>query len=60
MRKRSLTRQVGVLFSEESHDKLIRITDIQEIPVSKFIRQIVEEKLNEIDNQEENSNDDSD
>ena len=56
MRKRSLTRQVGVLFSEESHDKLIRITDIQEIPISKFIRQIVEEKINEIDNEEEISN----
>ncbi len=60
MRKRSLIRQVGVLFTEDAYDKLIRITDIQEIPVSKFIRQIVEEKINEIDNEEENSNDASD
>ena len=57
MRKRSLTRQVGVLFSEDAYDTLIRITDIQEIPVSKFIRQIVEEKIHEIDDEEENSND---
>ena len=57
MRKRSLTRQVGVLFTQDAYDKLIRITDIQEIPVSKFIRQIVEEKIHEIDNDEENSND---
>ena len=57
MRKRSLTRQVGVLFTEDAYDKLIRITDIQEVPVSKFIRQIVDEKINEIDNEEDISND---
>ena len=57
MRKRSLTRQVGVIFSEESHNKLIRITDDEEMPISKFIREIVEAKLNSIDNEEENSND---
>ena len=57
MRKRSLTRQVGVLFTQDAYDKLIRITDIQEIPISKFIRRIVEEKIYEIDNEEENSND---
>ena len=51
MRKKSLTKQVGVILNDESHDKLIQITDTQEIPISKFIRQIVEEKLDSIDNQ---------
>ena len=57
MRKRSLIRQIGVLFTEDEYDKLIRITDMQEIPISKFIREIVETKLNSIDNEEDISND---
>jgi hypothetical protein len=57
MRKRSLTKQVGVILNDESHDKLIQITNIQEIPISKFIRQIVEEKIYKIDNQGEISHD---
>jgi hypothetical protein len=55
MRKRSLTKQVGVLFTDEAYDKLVRITDIQEIPISKFIRQIVEANLNSADNQTDGS-----
>jgi predicted CopG family antitoxin len=46
MRKKSFTRQVGVLFSEDTYDELIRITDEIEISVSEFIRRIVEEKIN--------------
>jgi predicted CopG family antitoxin len=45
MRKKIYTRQVGVLFSEDTYEELIRITDEIEISVSEFIRQIVEEKL---------------
>ena len=45
MRKKIYTRQVGVLFSEDTYTELIRITDEIEISVSEFIRQIVEEKL---------------
>ena len=45
MRKKSFTRQVGVLFSEDTYENLIRITDEIEISVSEFIRSIVEEKI---------------
>ena len=45
MRKKVYTRQVGVLFSEDTYQELIRITDEIEISVSEFIRQTVEEKL---------------
>lgn len=45
MRKKIYTRQVGVLFSEDTYQELIRITDEIEISVSEFIRQTVEEKL---------------
>ena len=47
MRKRKLTRQVGVLFSEDTYAELIKITDEIEISVSEFIRNMVEKKLKE-------------
>ena len=46
MRKRKYTKPLGVLFSQETYAKLIRITDEIEISVSEFIRSIVEEKIN--------------
>jgi predicted DNA-binding protein len=56
MRKKSLTRQIGVLFTDESYDKLIRLTDVAEVPLAKFIRQIVEAHLNSTNDQEETPN----
>ena len=47
MRKKTLTRQVGVLFSEDTYSELIRITDQIEISLSEFIRRIVEEKISQ-------------
>jgi len=47
MRKKIYTRQVGVLLSEGTYAKLIRITDEIEISISEFIRGIVEEKINQ-------------
>ena len=47
MRKKTLIRQVGVLFSEDTYSELIRITDKVEISLSEFIRRIVEEKINQ-------------
>jgi hypothetical protein len=46
MRKKTFTRQVGVLFSEVTYADLVRITDEIEISLSEFIRRIVEEKIN--------------
>jgi predicted DNA-binding protein len=48
MRKRVLTNQVGVVLSEEMHHRLIEITDKLEIPISQFIRNIVEKELTKI------------
>lgn len=45
MRKSKYTETVGVLFSKDVHRELIRITNREEISVSEFIRNIVEEKL---------------
>jgi hypothetical protein len=46
MRKRKLTRQIGVMLSEETYQILISITDQLEITVSEFIRKMIEEKVN--------------
>ena len=47
MRKKIYTRQVGVLFSEETYEELIRITDEIEISISEFIRNMVEKEFKE-------------
>ena len=48
MRKRSLTRQVGVVMTDEMYDLLIKITDQMEVPVSEFIRGILVDTLRRI------------
>lgn len=47
MRKRTLTRQVGVMISEETYQQLIKVTNEKEVSLSQFIRDVVEERLNE-------------
>ena len=46
MRKRTLTRQIGVMLSEETYQQLIKATNEKEISLSQFIRDVVEERLN--------------
>ena len=46
MRKRVLTNQVAVVLSEETHQRLIEVTDKLEVPISQFIREIIEDKIN--------------
>ena len=53
MRKTCFTKQVGVLFTDASYDKLIRITDAQQMTLSKFIRQLVEARLDQYNDQGE-------
>jgi hypothetical protein len=48
MRKRKFTRQVGVVMSEETYELLTRITNTREVPMSEFIRGIVENTLQEM------------
>lgn len=45
MRKKIFTKQVGVLFSENTYAELIRITDEIEIAISAYIRDMVEKEL---------------
>jgi hypothetical protein len=47
MRKRLYTRNVGVLFTEESYHQLINITDKLEVTISKYIRDLVLKNLKE-------------
>lgn len=52
MRKRILTKQVAVVLSEEMHQQLIKVTDEMEIPISQFIREIIEEKIDQTKGEE--------
>ena len=45
MRKKSLTRQVAVVLTEQTYASLIKVTDQKEVPVSEFIRRILENVL---------------
>lgn len=45
MRKKNYTRYVGVMVSEEIYDKLVSITDRQEIPLSEFLRDLIDEAI---------------
>jgi predicted DNA-binding protein len=47
MRKRSYTRNVGVLVDDETYKRLIAITDKHEITLSKYIRGLIEQKISE-------------
>ena len=55
MRKKNYTKHVGVLFTDEIYNKIVEITDTREVPLSQYIREIVEEK---IDRSEERGKDD--
>ena len=48
MRKRVFKRQVGVLLTDDTYDLLVKITDEKEMPLSEFIRDIVENTLQEM------------
>ena len=46
MRKKRFTKNVGILLSNETFDQLVEVTDQEEITISKFIRQLIEQRLN--------------
>ena len=56
MRKRTLTRQIGVMLSEETYQQLIKVTNEKEISLSQFIRDVVEEGLKQILRNRDSSN----
>lgn len=45
MRKRLYTRNVGVLFTEDSYQQLVNITDELEVTISRYIRDLVLKNL---------------
>lgn len=45
MRKRHFTKQVGLILSEETYNRLIEQTNKEEIAVSAWIREAIEKKL---------------
>ena len=47
MRKRVLIKQVAVMVSEELHKQIIEATDRAEISISQFIRESVEDKIDQ-------------
>ena len=55
MRKRKLTRQIGVLLSEDSYQQLIDITDKLEVTLSGYLRHLVEKVLKENQKEEYNN-----
>ncbi len=52
MRKKRYSKHVGVLFTNEIYSKIVEITDAKEIPLSQYIREIVEEKINQNEEEE--------
>jgi len=54
MRKRTLTKQVAVMISEELHRQIVEITDRDEISISEFVREIIEEKIDHFKGEENN------
>ncbi len=48
MRKKHYTKNVGVLLSDETYAQLIEATDKAEETFSNFIRELIEDKLKQI------------
>ena len=45
MRKKKYTQHVGILLSDQTYQKLLRVTDEAEVPISEFVRKIIEDRL---------------
>ena len=47
MRKKRYSKNIGVMLNEPLYRMLVQITDDKEITVSEFVRQLIENKLNQ-------------
>jgi len=47
MRKVNYTRHIGLVISEKTYRKLVKITNEKEIPLSQFVRDVLEDSLNQ-------------
>jgi len=53
MRKRKLTRQIGVLFPEKSYNQLVQLANYMELSVSEAVRNMVEHCLSQMEDEED-------
>lgn len=47
MRKKRFSKNIGVMLNEPLYRMLVQVTDDKEVTVSEFVRQLIEEKLNQ-------------
>jgi predicted DNA-binding protein len=47
MRKRKFSINIGVLLSEEIYAKLVQITNQEEVPLSEYVRKLIENEINQ-------------
>ena len=47
MRKKHFTKLIGVLLNEKTFEQLVQVTDEQQITISKFVRKMIQEQLNQ-------------
>jgi len=55
MRKRTLTKLVGVLLSVDDYKKLVEVTDIKEVSLSNYLRGIIINDLRKQEREELNN-----
>ena len=48
MRKKKYYKNISVLLTDETYDLLVKITDKKEVPISGFLRKMVEGNLDKI------------
>jgi hypothetical protein len=53
MRKKTFTRNVGVLLTDELYQRIVSITDKQEITLSEFVRGSLLDILKKLDKEEQ-------
>ena len=55
MRKRSFTRNIGLLLSEDLYQQIVSITDRKEITFSEFIRSAIEQECKKTEKEDKNN-----
>jgi len=54
MRKRFFTKQVGAVISKEAYKQLVEVTNEMEISTSNFIRDAIQDKINQCKGEKNN------
>ena len=47
MRKKRFNRLIGAMIDEQTYQLLVRKTDEQQVTISKYVRKIIEQNLNQ-------------